>query len=467
MIRDPEDSNIQSVQNGNSGSQDTPKLIKEVKVTVHLVNAIHKFFNSNISEQESHDKAIANLTQSFYESFPDLFEKFDEEANATFEAVFVIHYYHTFIKNLSVFDKKVKDESTTYQSVNLRSLMRKIRSHNCEDMTLENAPAEAFDALYDKSWRVNHYPVKSDVINEDLQSIESMNVPSDLLKIAISGKGKFDLYITSYLCKGLNLSFFQDENKVLPWVFDVELLRGNAYLNGFASVALDHTRRTRCHLGFSEELIKCYKINLIKKIGSNPSAVANDIKTIQNDLKEVMSKDDPKEIQRIEEYLVGAIGCEDAKVSKYASNTLGCLKTGQDWMKRGRLEANIKEVGEELRLQLLIERNKHNNKNAILVMDVPSAEYDFHENNTMYFLPTVLSFSSDDISAKTKLQNKSLTDFVEKVTAISHSFGKAFKAGFYAYRLVEVAPEGWVNVISTSIGQDKPAKRQKSDSKDS
>ena len=130
---------------------------------------------------------------------------------------------------------------------------------------------------------------------------------------------------------------------------------------------------------------------------------------------------------------------------------------GQDWMKRGPLEPDVKEVGEQLKIQVILEKNKHNNKNVILMLTVPSAEYDFHETNCMCFLPNVQSYSADDISSRLKSQNKSLSNFIEQVTVITHNLGKAAKAGCYAYRLVDVRPEGWVNVLSSSIGTDKPS----------
>lgn len=293
-------------------------ILKEFQISRDVVLAIRKFLEKDISNKEVHDTSLCTLATTFYVNFPELVRT-DPITDQSIDIVFVIHYYHAFILNLEAFHDKFKTSIFCYKSVNLANLLKKIKRDYLFTLgkNLKNIAenAQDFHPLYDQKWQVCSYPVLKD---NDLSNLGNFFFPIDLIEISILGKGKFDIYIVSFLCYTLNKLFFEEKIFLTPWVFNTQVFKNSSFLAGFASVAVEHTKRVRKHPGFTDEIFQVYKKNLCDL--SNPQKIVEDIKLIQKDLKEIMSKSTKNDLKKIEEYLVSAIGCENSRISKYASN---------------------------------------------------------------------------------------------------------------------------------------------------
>ena len=358
------------------------------------------------------------------------------------------NFYHHLIFNLGVLNSKLDDSSFVYQCVSLRSLLTKVLNFPIEDLKFDE-PEESFRPLYGKPWKVCSYPLGLDTA-EDLVGLGEMCLPVDFIEIAINGRGKFDIYFVSYLCQKLNCEVLEEGKQVIPWVFNTEFLRSAEYTNNFAKVAVDHARRVRRYPGFTEAIFDEHKKNLAEF--KDAGKIIGEMKQIQNDMKEIMSKSTAVDLSRLENYLVSAIGCENPTISKNASNVLGCLKSGQDWMKRGPIDAKVQQVGEQLAIELIVEKNKLSNRDLIIMATVPSAEYDNHQTNLMYINPRIISIESETfLGGKVEKLKTEAKEMLNKVTVISHNLDRPKKAGFYTWRLVKVERDGWVSVMSTGI----------------
>jgi hypothetical protein len=373
----------------------------------------------------------------------------------------VTHFYHHFIFNLDVLNSKLEDNSFFYQCVSLQSLLTKVLNFPIADLK-SDGPEPTFNPLYAKSWKIHSYPL-GPTLADDLVSLGEMCLPVDFIDIAINGRGKFDIYFVSYLCQKLNSEVLDSGKRVIPWVFNTEFLQSAEYTNNFAKVAVDHTRRVRRYPGFTEAIFDEHRKNLAEF--KDAGKIIGEMKQIQNDLKEIMSKSTAADLSRLENYLVSAIGCENPTISKNASNVLGCLKSSQDWIKRGPIDIKVQQVGEQLAIELIVEKNKLSNRDLILMANIPSAEYDNHQNNLMYINPRVINVESETfLGSKIEKLKKEAKEMLNKVTVISHNLDRPKKAGFYTWRLVKVERNGWVSVMSTGIDS---APNQKSNSRPS
>lgn len=343
--------------------------------------------------------------------------------------------------NLYTLDGSFNQEKTTNSSVNLKNLTNKLMQLKSEKVSVEHSEESSIEVLYNLKWKITTQ-------HEEDANSEEVSIPDYLIEVTENSKGKFDLYLTAYLCMKLNKALRSEESaeKFYPWIMKEKNVFDESYLTNLAKKGEQHAKKVKDYQGFTTERLQVYKDNI--SLCNNSDKIWCDLRQLENEQLLVLLSGKFDDIERVYEYLCASIAYLDKKISKEACLIMNCFTMEQDWLKRDVCEAKVVQVGEDMKLEIMVEKNKFDNKDLLLLLSMPGVENDNHSNNTIQVKPDIKSF---DVPLNSKGQQDSAYEILGKVTLISYNFGKAYKSGFMHWKVVKLEQKGLLVSVSTGL----------------
>lgn len=292
-------------------------------------------------------------------------------------------------------------------------------------------------------------------------SNKELTIDLELFTLTLKAKGKIDPYLVSYICSRLNYKHNLKLFSILFATFKNQEFK-TIYTEVYGDVALVSSQQQK-RFSFSKEKYLKFRQILVSSIHKDPKSLENLfslISEIESDLCTSLMDGNKKHLHYLEKLLIGMMGHPEESIRNAAITYLNVLYDEVDWQLRGGFKPKIKCVGDEFKLEYLIESDPEDNNTICFQLNAPplisiqqkkptpispqsstalgnrGAE-NIHNQVISWHKPRIIDLSSFLGYAK---EYKEMGKYI----VVSLDLGQFTKCGFYDWKLVKIQKNGKV-----------------------
>lgn len=291
---------------------------------------------------------------------------------------------------------------------------------------------------------------------------KELTIDLELFTLTLKAKGKIDPYLVSYICSRLNYKHNIKLHSVIFATFKNPDCK-TIYTEVYGDVALVSSQQQK-KFSFTKEKYLKFRQILVSSVQKDPKSfesLVNLISEIESDLCTSLMDGNKKHLHYLEKLLIGMLGHSDESIRNASITYLNVLYDEVDWQLRGGFKPKIKCVGDEFKLEYLIESDPEDNNSICFLLNAPplisslssqanpispNSQSPFqkttpHENISEQVItwhkPKIIDFSN--LFSK----GKEYKEF-GKYIVVSLDLGRFTKCGFYDWKLVKLQKNGKV-----------------------
>ena len=265
---------------------------------------------------------------------------------------------------------------------------------------------------------------------------KELSIDLDMFLLTIKAKGKIDPYMVSYICSRLNYKHGLRLHSILFATFKNHECK-NIYTEVYGDVAIVSAQQQKKFSFGKDKFLKSRQI-LVNSFGKDQKAgdsLMNLISEIESDLCTSLMDGNKKHLHYIEKLLIGMIGHPEEMVRDAAITYLNVLYDEVDWQLRGGFKPKIQCVGDEFRVEYLIESDPEDNNTICFQLNAPPLNPASNEPVVTWHKPKIIEFASSE--------GKEFKEYA-KYIVVSLDLGNFTKCGFYDWKLVKLQKNGKV-----------------------
>lgn len=269
----------------------------------------------------------------------------------------------------------------------------------------------------------------------------SLNIAFDSVQLALNSRGKFDLSITSILC--------QEINNTLKTKLSIYLFKNNLQENFIpdfydsAFKILEKSKKTK----YDKSNYESHIIFFTKE--REYKSLLNALNDLEDTIYYAIFCQDKESLYYLEKILIPLLGHRFQDIREKAVNYLNVLYDGVDWQLRGPFKPRIATVGNEFRLEYLIESDKDDYNIAMLLS---SLSFDGNDQDPLisWHIPQIVKFLDE---------GQKSTQFI----VVSIDLGFFPRSGFYDWKIIKYQRGGRIGSIYTANLGEADLKKSVSD----
>lgn len=444
-------------------NQESPPL-SSFKLSLSLIHHFRSFQQENHSFLPNYLSKTAYLLEDFKlrnKAFlsieSHLLEK--EPKFITLDLVIIaIHYYFGAIANLETLLSMLKVSflfpSLSKSHVNKTNIMTPLNISNA----LKNQEKEALNGKnLDEALNLSesiryleeytfHLLLEAEHTEKLLKNPRNeLSIDLELFTLTLKAKGKIDPYLVSYICSRLNYKHSLKLHSILFATFrnpDCKTI----YTEVYGEVAIVSAQQQK-KFSFTKDKYLKFRQILVSNLQKDPKEQSLSTKTkeillnliseIESDLCTTLMDGNEKHLFYIEKLLIGMLGYPEEFIRDAAISYLNVLYDEVDWQLRGGFKPKIKCVGDEFKVEYLIESDPEDNNTICFQLNAPPLNpvkaSSLLETHVTWHKPKIIEFS-----AGREYKNYG------KYIVVSLDLGCFTKCGFYDWKLVKIQKNGKV-----------------------
>jgi len=265
---------------------------------------------------------------------------------------------------------------------------------------------------------------------------KELSIDLDLFTLTLKAKGKIDPYMVSYICSRLNYKHNLKLYSILFATFKNSECKF-IYTEIYGDVAIVSAQQQK-KFSFGKEKYLKFRQILVSSVHKDQKSIenlVNLISEIESDLCTSLMDGNKKYYYYLEKLLIGMLGHPEESIRDSAITYLNVLYDEVDWQLRGGFKPKIKCVGDEFRVEYLIESDPEDNNTICFQLNGPPLTQNSNEPVVTWHKPKIIEFSSSD--------GKEFKEYA-KYIVVSLDLGNFTKCGFYDWKLVKLQKNGKV-----------------------
>ena len=252
------------------------------------------------------------------------------------------------------------------------------------------------------------------------------------MALTLHSRGKFDLNFISILCHELSKPF---SSKLHPHLFTNEINKSlvvDFYDSGHK--ILEKARTTKYTQKDFEAHMKLFTVEKEKKL------LIHSLGDLEDVLYYAIFCQDKSSMNLLEQLLIALLGHRFPEVREKAVAYLNTIYDGTDWQLRGPYKSRIACVGNQFKLEYLIESDK-DDCNIAFMLNASPFDGSNEESLISWHQPKVIPFTDE---------KNNPTNFV----IVSVDFGFFPRAGFYDWKIIKFQRGGKIASVYTANLRD-------------
>ena len=271
------------------------------------------------------------------------------------------------------------------------------------------------------------------------KSQNELTIDLELFTLTLKAKGKIDPYMVSYICSRLNYKHTLKLHSVLFATFKNPDCK-TIYTEVYGDVAIVSSQQQK-KFSFTKEKYLKFRQILVSSGSRDPKtldALIAVVSEIESDLCTSLMDGNKKHLHYLEKLLIGMLGHPEETVRDAAITYLNVLYDDVDWQLRGGFKPKIKCVGDEFKLEYLIESDPEDNNTICFQLNAPPLNRESQENVVTWHKPKIIEFYSSSNN-----QGKEYKEY-GKYIVVNLDLGNFSKCGFFDWKLVKIQRNGKV-----------------------
>ncbi len=254
--------------------------------------------------------------------------------------------------------------------------------------------------------------------------------------MTLKAKGKIDPYLVSYICSRLNAKHGLKLHSVLFATFKNPECK-SIYTEVYGEVAIVSAQQQKKFSFTKEKFLKFRQILVSNRLKETKENLMSLISEIESDLCTSLMDGNKKHLHYLEKLLIGMLGHTEESIRDAAITYLNVLYDEVDWQLRGGFKPKIKCMGDEFKVEYLIESDPEDNNTICFQLNSPPLYKGSQEPIVTWHKPRITEFYSTDSQEKEYKEHG-------KYIVVSLDLGVFTKCGYFDWKLVKIQKNGKV-----------------------